>query len=73
MAAIALVFVALLGALVMGGGPGANLGSAAALEGLGASFHLVFIVIAARPAVSLLFLLRTEEKPLRGAPPPAQP
>jgi hypothetical protein len=53
-----------------------NIGGAAALEGLGASFHLVFIVIAICLGVSLFFLVRMEEKPLRGtpaAPRPVQP
>ena len=86
------LIVALLGALVMGDGAsldaarnigGAtldsaarNIGGAAALEGLGASFHLVFIVIAICLGASLLFLVRMEEKPLRetpAAPRPAKP
>jgi hypothetical protein len=53
-----------------------HVGGAAALEGLGASFHLVFIVIALCLGASLLFLVRMEEKPLRGtpaAPRPVQP
>jgi hypothetical protein len=78
------LIVALLGALVMGDGAsldaarnigGATLGGAAkhiagaaALEGLGASFHLVFIVIAICLGASLLFLVRMEEKPLRTTP-----
>jgi hypothetical protein len=98
------LIVALLGALVMGGGAGLdaarniggatlgdaarniggatldsaarNIGGGAALEGLGASFHLVFIVIAICLGASLLFLVRMEEKPLRetpAAPRPARP
>jgi hypothetical protein len=80
------LIVALLGALVMGDGAsidaarntgGATLGgAAAALDGLGASFHLVFIVIAICLGASLLFLVRMEEKPLRetpAAPRPARP
>ncbi len=86
------LIVALLGALVMGesassdaalniGGAtldsaARNIGGAAALEGLGASFHLVFIVIAICLGASLLFLVRMEEKPLRetpAAPRPAKP
>jgi hypothetical protein len=53
-----------------------NIGGAAALEGLGASFHQVFIVIAVCLGASLLFLARMEEKPLRttpAAPRPARP
>jgi len=81
------LIVALLGALVMGGGArniggatfdGAarNIGAAAlasgragpeALKGLGASFSLVFVAIAVCLGLSLLFLARMEEKPLRGA------
>jgi len=80
------LIVALLGALVMGDGASLdaarNIGGArhingaAALEGLGASFHLVFIVIAICLGASLLFLVRMEEKPLRetpAAPRPARP
>jgi MFS family permease len=57
-------------------GAAKHVGGAAALEGLGASFHLVFIVIAICLGASLLFLVRMEEKPLRGtpaAPRPVQP
>jgi MFS family permease len=80
------LIVALLGALVMGDGASLdaarNIGGArhingaAALEGIGASFHLVFIVIAICLGASLLFLVRMEEKPLRetpAAPRPARP
>ena len=73
------LIVALLGALVMGESASSdaarNIGGAAALEGLEASFHLVFIVIAICLGASLLFLVRMEEKPLRetpAAPRPAQ-
>jgi MFS family permease len=71
------LIVALLGALVTGGDASLNIGGAAlasgragpeAFKGLGASFSLVFIAIAICVGLSLLFLLRMEEKPLRGAP-----
>jgi hypothetical protein len=58
------------------GGAAPNIGGAAALQGLGASFHLVFIVITVCLGASLLFLVRMEEKPLRttaAAPRPTGP
>ncbi|MGA8172927.1 MAG: MDR family MFS transporter [Methylocystis sp.] len=62
------LIAALFGALVLGGSASRTTG-ARAIEGLGASFHLVFIVAAACVGASLLFLVRMEEKPLRGSPP----
>ncbi len=71
------LIVALLGALVTGGDASLNIGGAAlasgragpeAFKGLGASFSLVFIAIAICVGLSLLLLIRMEEKPLRGAP-----
>jgi EmrB/QacA subfamily drug resistance transporter len=55
------LIAALLGALVMGAG-------AATPPEFVASFRLVFAAFAASLGLSLFFLVRMEEKPLRGAP-----
>ncbi len=64
------LIVALLGALVMGGGAAADGAplSPQALQNLAASFREAFAVIAGCLALSLLFLARMEEKPLRATP-----
>jgi EmrB/QacA subfamily drug resistance transporter len=66
------LIVALLGALVTGTGPNPGAGAAGpgALPNFGATFQLVFTVIALCAAMSLAFLVRMEEKPLRGRPIP---
>ena len=67
------LIVALLGALVMGAGAAAleaDAVSPQAIEALRGAFRQVFAVTTICVGISLFFLARMEEKPLRSAPAP---
>jgi EmrB/QacA subfamily drug resistance transporter len=69
------LMVALFGAIVLGGRPGASAGPDSLSESLpgaaAGSFHWMFAVASVSLATALLFLARMEERPLRGGAPHA--